>query len=263
VALLFWRTLLLPRSVKMARAAGALVLAAVLCFFAAMPGFTSPLSTRSGFGRSQSLLPRHAAAYENIVYGTPLDVFSAALAEAASATKEAVPVMQDMLYLKAMFESEEANKGKDKWFDLVNVPKITLVQRAEQFVDFMKDDLKSTAVPKFIVFLAKKRRLDILRPLTLRYVKNMYELQSIVPMQVESAAPMSEAQIKNLKEQMKKKLGVQDIKVISKIDPALVAGFKLYWDYEDPEKLKNPQMFLDASFQTHLQSAALSNGVDM
>merc|ERR1712196_764869 len=101
------------------------VLAAVLCFFAAMPGFTSPLSTRSGFGRSRSLLPRHAEE-EVQVHGFPIEVFSKALADAASATKEAVPVMQDILYLKAMFESEEENAAKDKWYELVNVPRMQM-----------------------------------------------------------------------------------------------------------------------------------------
>jgi len=245
----------------MARAAGALVLAAVLCFFAAMPGFTSPLSTRSGFGRSRSLLPRHAEG----VYGEPMDVFAMALADAASATKEAVPVMQDILYLKAMFNSEESNAAKDEWIRLANIPKrdFTLEQRAKKFVDFVKDDLKSTAVPKFIIFLGKKRRLDILSGLTLRYVQNMYKSQSIAPVKLESAAPFSEAQTKNLKDQMKKKLGVQDIKLITKTNPGLVAGFKLYWNFEDPEKLTKPSMELDSSFRTHLEAAALNRGVDV
>jgi len=245
----------------MARGAGALVAAAVVCFFVDVPGFVSPLLTRQGSAsRSRSLVPREAKDRDLdwSFGGVPVDVYADALADAAAATKEAVPVMQDMMYLKDMWEGGPA---MEKWQELILIPMIDDLTMATRFVEARKADFKSTVVPKFIIFMAKKLRLHMLKTLSLRYVQKMYTAQSIAPVKVVSASALSEEQTKMIKDKMAKKLGVSDIKLLSTTNPDLVAGFKLYWDFEDPEQMTKPGSMQDSTFSTYLKEAALNQGI--
>jgi len=245
----------------MAKGTGALLAAAALCLFGSLPGFTSPLSTRHGAGRSQSLLPRQGYSASD-TYGFPGHVFADALADAAAAKKEAVPVMQDMMLLKDVFEEKDpSSKVWNSWNAALKTPMVTNEQRAVEFLKDIKGELKSTVVPKFIMFAAKKKRLDMLRVMALIYVQKMYKAQSVAPVKVESAAPLGDDQIKTIKEKMKQRLDVQDVKIAATINPDLVAGFKLYFNFRDPEKMKEPSSFLDLSFTSHMKESALSAGV--
>jgi len=243
----------------MARGIGALVAAAVLCFFLDLPGFVSPLSTRS---RSQSLIPREAVEKKRKLDwsfgGFPVEVYAEALADAAAATKEAVPVMQDMMFLKDMWQGGPA---METWEKFLAIPMCDEVFHAKGFVEAHKADFKSTVVPKFLVFMAKKGRLHMLRALSLAYVQKMYKAQSIAPVRVVSAAPLSEDQTKMIKDKMAKKLGVQDIKLVAHTNSDLVAGFKLYWDFKDPEQMTQSGAEEDYTFAAYVKEAALNEGV--
>jgi len=171
-----------------------------------------------------------------------------------------------MILLKDLFKDQDLkDKGWAAWMDAAanqqGDPAEAELKRAEAFVAAMKGVLKSTVVPKFIVFMAKKLRLDMFRMLAGRYVKDVYVAQSIAPVRGESAAPLSDEQVNSLKDKMKKTLGVQDIKLATNVNPALVAGFKLYWDFIDPEKMSVPMAEADYSFESQLKVAAVQAGV--
>merc|ERR1719198_163033 len=84
--------------------------------------------------------------------------------------------------------------------------------------------LESTVLPKFITFLAKKKRLLALKPLCLEYVTELYNMQEIVPVKVTSASRLSSAQIEAIKDKMKAKTGASDVKLVQAVDAGLLGG---------------------------------------
>merc|ERR1711988_1409388 len=67
---------------------------------------------------------------------------------------------------------------------------------------------ESTVFPKFITFLAKKVRLDQLLGISESYVSTLYVQQSIAPVVVTSAEPLSDDQLATIMTKMQKKIGV-------------------------------------------------------
>merc|ERR1712232_1456851 len=97
----------------------------------------------------------------------------------------------------------------------------TMTQQAQVYLDTF-GPWESTVLPKFVVFMAKKRRLPNLYALAEEYVSHLYQRQSIAPVTVTSGIPLSEEQTKKIKDKMAARLAVNDIKLIQKIDPDLL-----------------------------------------
>jgi F-type H+-transporting ATPase subunit delta len=238
--------------------------AAVLLFLlAAVPAFTPSLSTgssrsagRGAAARARSVVQRQADG-SMLAPGGPLVVYAQALMDAAAAKNEQVQVTQDVLKIKSKFADEEFLNAlievQNDWdnFDIDKAKKtIALLQ-----------PLKSDAVPKFIVFLAKKRRLISLKRIANEYVASLYQQQSIAPVLVKSAQRLSEEQQKSIKDKMKEKTGAKDIKLVMEVDASLLAGFTLEWGYTDPELLAAPCEGIDLSLKNYLRKSALNEGV--
>merc|ERR1719291_1451123 len=122
--------------------------------------------------------------------------------------------------------------------DKLNVARITMLEEAKVLVNGM-GPWESTVFPKYITFLAKKKRLKSLRAICEEYVQHLYCQESIEPVTVFSAAPLTDEQVDKIKTKMAEKLQVRDIKLIQKVDMKLLSGFKIEWGYTDPE---NPEV---------------------
>merc|ERR1712039_142638 len=122
--------------------------------------------------------------------------------------------------------------------DQLNVAGISMLESASVIINGM-GPWESNVFPKFITFLAKKRRLQSLRPICEEYVSHLYCIESIEPVTVTSAAKLTDEQVEKIKTKMTEKLQVRDIKLIQKIDVKLLSGFKIEWGYTDPE---NPEV---------------------
>ncbi|CAE8597629.1 unnamed protein product [Polarella glacialis] len=122
----------------------------------------------------------------------------------------------------------------EKWVMITNDWDLDAVSLSKKLVETM-GNMKSTVVPKFVTFLAKKKRLISLKKIVNQFVTTLYQQQSIAPVTVKSAQRLTEAQQASIKAKMKAKLGVQDIKLIQEVDASLLAGFFLEWGYVDPE----------------------------
>lgn len=188
---------------------------------------------------------------------SPTTVYMRVLQEAATKQGEAVQVSKDCMKVKNMFKSQEYIDGLEL---LINDPFIDVLGQADVIIGNM-GGLESTVMPKFIKFLAKKRRMMAIKAITEEYVKDLYESNGVVPVTVTSAAPLSEEQTDALKEKMKLKTGAQDIKLITIEDRELLGGFKIEWAYEDPQNRKVPQQGMDFSLKGMLLEAALAKGV--
>merc|ERR1712151_587728 len=132
----------------------------------------------------------------------------------AAKTGESVPVTKDVMKVKALFK-DEAFMQKLQF--IVNNPSLSLLDRASSMVEMMQP-LESSVVPKYVTFLAKKKRLQALRPIVEEYMSTLYETQNIVPVRVKSAQPLTEEQKEAIKEKMKTKTGASDIKLVCSID---------------------------------------------
>merc|ERR1712039_1137322 len=107
--------------------------------------------------------------------------------------------------------------------------------------------LESSVVPKFVTFLAKKKRLQALQPVVEEYMTSLYETQNIVPVRVRSAEPLTEEQKEAIKEKMKAKTGASDIKLVCQVDPNLLAGMTIEFGFTDPDVLGTPTEGADLS----------------
>jgi len=111
--------------------------------------------------------------------------------------------------------------------------------------------------PKFVSFLAKKRRLKQLLPVCEEYVQHLYDRESIEPVTVFSAAKLTEEQVDNIKAKMAAKLQVRDIKLIQNVEPKLLGGFKIEWGYTDPERPIYGSESIDLTLKFALEDAAV------
>merc|ERR1712039_317044 len=143
---------------------------------------------------------------------------------------------------------------------IVNNPTVSLTSKADQMVELMQP-LESSVMPKFVTFLAKKRRLQALQPVVEEYMSSLYETQNIIPVRVKSAQPLTEEQKEAIKEKMKAKTGASDIKLVCQVNPALIAGLTVEYGFVDPEQLGTPTSGEDITLKTYLEKAALNQGV--
>jgi F-type H+-transporting ATPase subunit delta len=188
----------------------------------------------------------------------PLVVYMNALMDAAAAKSESVVVTKDVMRFKKLRES----MGEDMRFDMtakLNKAGLTMLDEANAYIEGM-GPWESTVFPKYMTFLAKKRRLKQLMAICQEYVSHLYCRESIEPVTVISAAPLTEEQAEKIKTKMKAKLQVRDIKLIQKVDRTLISGFKIEWSYTDPERPDVGSESIDLTLKMAMDAAAVTAG---
>eukprot|EP00425_Heterocapsa_triquetra_P036961 CAMPEP_0195083470 /NCGR_PEP_ID=MMETSP0448-20130528/24408_1 /TAXON_ID=66468 /ORGANISM="Heterocapsa triquestra, Strain CCMP 448" /LENGTH=244 /DNA_ID=CAMNT_0040116681 /DNA_START=45 /DNA_END=779 /DNA_ORIENTATION=+ len=189
--------------------------------------------------------------------GGPLIVYRDALVEAAAKKGESVAVTKDVMSIKSKL-SDEATL--EELTMVVNKLGTTELEKAEGMIKLFSP-MTSSVMPKFITFLAKKKRLLALKPLCFEYINELYSQQAIAPVKVRSASRLTEAQLETIKNKMKAKTGAEDIKLITEVDAGLLGGFVAEWGFSDPENLDTATEGVDLSLKSFLQKAALNQGV--
>lgn len=253
------------RPTKMARGRVIMACAALVCTLVSMKSAFTPslpdnmgmATAGRGMGAKQRALTQRNADGSMLQPFGPVVTYAKALMDAAREKGEDVPVTEDVLMIKDKFKEEE---WLDKLVTVQNDPYLTEVQKANKIVDLLKP-LKSTVMPKFIVFLAKKNRLNGIKVIMFEYVQSMYYLQSITPVRVTSAQRLTEDQLAKIKEKMKSKCGTKDVKLVAEVDPNLIGGLTLEWGYTDPVQLYAPTHGVDLSLKNILNKRALQKGV--
>jgi len=192
-----------------------------------------------------------------LVGGGPVVVYTEALMDAANKKQEQVTVAQDMMMLKAKFLDEDF---LDELQFVVNETSFKELDRAKGLIKLL-EPFGSTVVPKFILFLAKKKRLMSLKVIAQEFVSKLYDSQGIAPVKVSCAQRLTDEQMEGIKEKMKEKTGANDIKLIVEVDASLLGGFTVEWGYPDPEDLSTPTDGIDLSLKAILAKAALNQGV--
>jgi ATP synthase F1 delta subunit len=193
----------------------------------------------------------------------PLIVYMKALMDQAAKSGESVAVTKDVMKYKRILEGEMmgTKELEEFYFKKNSLPELG-TQDSKQ-VDVADLEIQyfgpweSTVFPKFVKFLAKKTRLPQLGAICQEYVSNLYVMQSIAPVVVTSAQKLSEEHAEAIREKMKERIGVKDIKLVQHVDPLLVAGFKVGWGFTDPELLDAGSEMLDMSFKAAIERAAV------
>jgi F-type H+-transporting ATPase subunit delta len=234
-----------------------LCLAAVGAWNLLSPAFVTPGPSTSS--RTSHVTMRAAGNTGGGGYSSgPLLVYMDALMDAAAKKSESVTVTKDVMRFKKLMESMDEDM-KFELTSLLNRPGISILEEAGIITENM-GPWESTVFPKFITFLAKKRRLKQLKPLCEEYVQHLYARESIEPVTVFSAANLTGDQVDKIKVKMAEKLEVRDIKLIQKVDVSLLSGFKIEWGYTDPENPEVGAESIDLSLRSALEDAAVSAG---
>jgi len=189
-------------------------------------------------------------------YG-PVSAYSYALMDAAKKTQQAVPVTKDVMKIRKKFTDAEF---KTAYYVENNRPFTSELKRAEIMNELLAP-LESEVTSKFITFLAKKRRLKGLPQIVEFYVNSLYREESIEPVVVTSAEELSEEQVDTIKEKMKERTGASEIKMVTKVEPALLGGFVIQWSFLDPDNLKTPTKSEDLTLKNMMKKAALGKGI--
>jgi len=187
--------------------------------------------------------------------------YTTVLAQAASKSGETVAVTQDVMRIKNLLKDEVYNAelifimadncdiGGNA--DMLTMGKKMLAKMGE---------MQSTVFPKFVIFLAKKKRLFQLREVCLEYVSEMYKAEAIVPVTVFSAEALTDEQKEDIKAKMVEKTGASDVKLVCQVDGGLLGGFMLEWGYVDAQNMEMPTEGVDLTFKSYLKRKAIADG---
>lgn len=188
--------------------------------------------------------------------GGGIVAYSKALTDAAAQKGESVTVTKDVMKLKSSMEDHPDTPFLENLLAR-NTPGISQVEEAELLIDLLKP-LESKVFPAFLIFLAKKKRLVSLRRILNEYVQTLYLNQSVAPVRVTSAVPLSDEQKDKIKEKMKSKLDVDDIKLVCDYDAGLMAGVLLEWGFTDPDNMEIATESADLTMSSYLEKAQIA-----
>lgn len=79
----------------------------------------------------------------------------------------------------------------------------------------------------FLNLVAAKRREMYLQEITHEFLTQYNQLKNITTVKATTAVPIDEAMIKTIKDLLRQEAGIENIDLVSKVDPNLVGGFKL------------------------------------
>lgn len=80
---------------------------------------------------------------------------------------------------------------------------------------------------RFLMILVDRSRIEMIPTIAEKYLKKVYELAAIKIAQVTSASPLSSDQELAVIEQLKKRTGAKEIKLITTVDKSLLGGLQV------------------------------------
>ena len=134
------------------------------------------------------------------------------LAQAAADLK----IWSDMLQLMVIVAEEPGMKG------LIGNPSVKREQLVELIIDICADNLNE-AGKNFLRVLAENKRLNVLVEIAALYERQRAEAEKSVDAQVVSAFTLSEAQLAQFAEALKKRLG-RNVNLVAKLDESIIGG---------------------------------------
>jgi len=218
----------------------------------------SIIAAAGAVSKARVMKSRSSATVKMQVARSPVEIYSNALMDGATKQRETIMVVKDLMNIKKLYA--DGNWIEQKLAEVTNAHWLTDIQAADEMCTLFAP-LESTVAPKFVTYLAKKKRLNIFKEIVLFTVKKIYDSQSIVPVVVRSATALSDEQKASIKEKMQQRTGASDVKLVTRITPDLLAGFVVEFGFQDPEALEVATEVIDCSLKNLLDKAAINKGV--
>ena len=141
-------------------------------------------------------------------------------------------------YARAAFELAQEQKRFDAWSDMLSFtaavvhdptmravldsPALTADRASELLISICSDKIDEQG-RNFIKLLAENRRLVLLPDVTALYEHYRAEAEGKIEAEVVSAKDITEQQMGNIAQALKKRLG-REVSIITRTDPALLGG---------------------------------------
>jgi len=180
-------------------------------------------------------------------------LFAKTLLAGAKKLKETVVVTRDIMKVKELNSQESFytvfdDETRDAVLDCLGTPS----SQAEVLIKSF--NLESTTVPAMIRYMAKMDLIGELQDTAETFLQMLYEDQKIASVIAKTAKPLTDAQVTALKNKLKVKLQVEDIKLKNVIDESLISGYILEYNFMDEDKMENPMQTVDASYLAQLSA---------
>lgn len=192
--------------------------------------------------------------------GSGVNTYSKALAEAAMKNEEIRAVTKDVMKVKELLRNDAF---REKLQLMMAEPYLSDTDKGKELCKLWAP-LESTVFPKFVLFIAKKKRLAMMSckdGVFDQYMLDQYKTQNIMPVRVQSAKRLTEAQKEKIITKMIAKTGASDIKLVLEVLPALKAGLTIEWAFTDPDVMVSPTEGMDLTLKNLLQKACTKEGV--
>jgi ATP synthase F1 delta subunit len=192
--------------------------------------------------------------------GSGVNTYSKALADAAMKVEEIRAVTKDVMKVKELLRNDAF---REKLQLMMAEPYLSDTDKGKELCKLWAP-LESTVFPKFVTFIAKKKRLAMMSckdGVFDQYMLDQYRTQKIMPVRVQSAKRLTEAQKEKIITKMIAKTGASDIKLVLEVLPALKAGLTIEWAFTDPDVMTSPTEGLDLSLKSVVKKAATKEGV--
>lgn len=184
--------------------------------------------------------------------GHPEEVYSRILLKAAQEKKETVAVTKDIRNIRDALQNINAPEFEELlalWLEV----EISDDDKAKKMATWLK--LESKVAPKWFGFMVKNQRSADIWSTCEAYMNTVYAEQKIRQVFCRTAVPLSDAQVEAIKEKIKKELEVLDVKLKIMVEPELVAGFILEYDFQSEDTMFGPRQEIDMSLSNALRGA--------
>ena len=145
--------------------------------------------------------------------------YSSALFNTAEETNQIEAVRDELNSLGALLNETDELK------EFFQNPLYSTEQRSQIIKSLFENKLGALTY-KFILFLEKKKRLDLIQDICSTFNDLYFEKEGIVKATIVSAIELSNEQIASIKDQLNKKLN-KKIETDNHTDPTLLGGFKV------------------------------------
>jgi len=166
----------------------------------------------------------------------PVKQYAQALLEWSDEQNKADIVYKDLLYIEVLIKSV---KNLRKFFENLRIP----IEVREKVIKEVFHSKLNKATYRFLLFLNKKGRLDLIFKICQKYEQLYFKTKDIVKAKIITSHKIDQQQIQSICKHFKKRFDKQ-IDPQTEVDSSLIGGFKIH--------IKDN--VYDYSFKTHLET---------
>jgi F-type H+-transporting ATPase subunit delta len=117
----------------------------------------------------------------------------------------------------------------EELMDYLSNPVVSVAAKCEILTKTLESQV-NTETFKFLMVLAKRDRINILKSVIANYLELVYETASIKTIEVSTAYPFANAQKNTLIQKLKELTNAREIRLVITVDSSLIGGFLIKTD---------------------------------